>query len=75
MPVDSSGDQVPSSFSSPASAALTLGGMEEEGATGGSVVCSFSAKSQGSEAAAPYAVTDEPGEGNNGELCNTHIRG
>uniref|UniRef100_A0A7N6FDU1 DNA excision repair protein ERCC-6 n=1 Tax=Anabas testudineus TaxID=64144 RepID=A0A7N6FDU1_ANATE len=54
MPVDGSEDQVPSSFSSPASAALTPGGIEEDGATGGSVVCSFSAKSQGSEAAAAY---------------------
>uniref|UniRef100_A0A7N6B823 DNA excision repair protein ERCC-6 n=1 Tax=Anabas testudineus TaxID=64144 RepID=A0A7N6B823_ANATE len=68
MPVDGSEDQVPSSFSSPASAALTPGGIEEDGATGGSVVCSFSAKSQGSEAAAAYPVTSGPGEGNNGEL-------
>lgn len=68
MPVDGSEDQVPSSFSSPASAALTPGGTEEEGATGGSLVCSFSAKGQGSEAAAAYPVTDGPGEGDNGEL-------
>lgn len=74
MPVNGSEDQVPSSFSSPASAALTPGGTEENGATGGSVVCSYSAKSQGSEAAAAYPVTTRPGEGNSGELCNTGKR-
>lgn len=70
MPVNGSEDQIPSSFPSPVSAALTPGGTEEDGATGGSAVCSFTAKSQGSEGAAAYPVTTGPGEGNNGELYN-----
>ncbi|XP_044229225.1 DNA excision repair protein ERCC-6 [Thunnus albacares] len=61
MPVDGSEDQVPSSLSSPASAALTPGGTEEDGAAGGSAVCS-----QGSEAAAAYPTNTGPGEGNSG---------
>ncbi|XP_059215444.1 DNA excision repair protein ERCC-6 isoform X2 [Centropristis striata] len=67
MPVDGSEDQVPSSLSSPASAALTPGGTEEDGATGGSAaVCSFPENSQGSEAAAAYPANTGPGEGNIG---------
>ncbi|XP_039995775.1 DNA excision repair protein ERCC-6 [Xiphias gladius] len=64
MPVEGSEDQVPSSLSSPASAALTPGGTEEDGATGGSAVCSFPENSQGSEAAAAYPATTGPGESN-----------
>ncbi|XP_042358145.1 DNA excision repair protein ERCC-6 isoform X2 [Plectropomus leopardus] len=66
MPVDGSEDQVPSSLSSPASAALTPGGTEEDGATGGSAVCSFPENSQGTEAASAYPVSTGPGEGNSG---------
>ncbi len=69
MPVEGSEDQVPSSLSSPASAALTPGGTEEDGATGGSAVCSFPQNSQGSEAAAAYPANTGPEEGNSGELC------
>lgn len=65
MPVEGREDQAPSSLSSPASAALTPGGMEEDGATGGSAVCSFPENSQGSEAAASaYPANTGPGEGN-----------
>lgn len=73
MPVtlDGSEDQVPSSLSSPASAALTPGGTEEDGATGGSAMCSLPENSQGSEVAAAYPANTGPGEGNNGELCNS----
>lgn len=66
MPVDGSEDQVPSSLSSPASAALTPGGSEEDGATGGSAVNSFPDNSQGSEAASAYPVNTGPGEGSSG---------
>ncbi|XP_054455945.1 DNA excision repair protein ERCC-6 [Anoplopoma fimbria] len=66
MPVDGSEDQVPSSLSSPASAALTPGGTDEDGSTGGSAVCSFPENSQGSEAAAAYPANTGPGEGNSG---------
>ncbi|KAM7385649.1 hypothetical protein PAMP_001723 [Pampus punctatissimus] len=60
MPEDGSKDQVPSSLSSPASAALTPGRTEDEdGARGGSAVCS-----QGSEAAAAYPTNTGPGDGN-----------
>lgn len=61
---------MPSSLSSPSSAALTPGGMEDDGATGGSAVCSFPENSQGSEAAAAYPVNTGPDDGNNGEKCN-----
>lgn len=72
MPVEGSEDQVPSSISSPASAALTPGGSEEDGAAGGSAVCSFPENSQGSEAAAAYSAYPNTGpeDGNSGELCN-----
>ncbi|XP_070772198.1 DNA excision repair protein ERCC-6 [Enoplosus armatus] len=66
MPVEGSEDQVPSSLSSPASAALTPGGTEEDGATGGSAVCSFPENSQGSEAAAAYPANTGPEEGTSG---------
>ncbi|XP_044069023.1 DNA excision repair protein ERCC-6 isoform X2 [Siniperca chuatsi] len=66
MPVEGSEDQVPSSLSSPASAALTPGGAEEDGAIGGSAVCSFPENGQGSEAAAAYPANTGPGEGNSG---------
>ncbi|KAF1375776.1 hypothetical protein PFLUV_G00223690 [Perca fluviatilis] len=68
MPVtlDGSEDQVPSSLSSPASAALTPGGTEEDGATGGSAICSLPENSQGSEVAAAYPANTGPGQGNNG---------
>ncbi|XP_062286135.1 DNA excision repair protein ERCC-6 [Scomber scombrus] len=61
MPIDGSEDQVPSSLSSPGSAALTPGGTVEDGATGGSATCS-----QGSEAAAAYPTNTGPGEGTSG---------
>ncbi|XP_063347071.1 DNA excision repair protein ERCC-6 [Pelmatolapia mariae] len=64
MPVDGTEDQVPSSLSSPASAALTPGGTEEDGATGGSAVCTFPESSQAPEAAAAYPANTGPGEGN-----------
>uniref|UniRef100_A0A8P4KE98 DNA excision repair protein ERCC-6 n=1 Tax=Dicentrarchus labrax TaxID=13489 RepID=A0A8P4KE98_DICLA len=62
MPVEGLEDQVPSSLSSPASAALTPGGTEEDGATGGSAVCSLPENSQGSEAAAAYPANTGPEE-------------
>ncbi|XP_071377435.1 DNA excision repair protein ERCC-6 isoform X2 [Centroberyx affinis] len=55
MPVDGREDQEPSSLASPASAALTPGGTEEDGAN-----------SQGSEAAAAYPANTGPGEGSSG---------
>ncbi|KAI3363158.1 hypothetical protein L3Q82_011808, partial [Scortum barcoo] len=67
MPVEGSEDQVPSSLSSPASAALTPGGTEEDGgATGGSADSSFPQNSQGAEAAAAYPANTGPEEGNSG---------
>ncbi|XP_028278800.1 DNA excision repair protein ERCC-6 [Parambassis ranga] len=62
MPVEGTEDQVPSSLTNPASAALTPGGLEEDGATGGSAVCAFPENSQGSEAAAAYPANTGPGE-------------
>ncbi|XP_030603448.1 DNA excision repair protein ERCC-6 [Archocentrus centrarchus] len=64
MPVDGTEDQVPSSLSSPASAALTPGGTEEDGTSGGSAVCTFPENSQAPEAAAAYPANTGPGEGN-----------
>jgi len=78
MPVDGSEDQLPSSLSSPASAALTPGGTDEDGSTGGSAVCSFPENNQGSEAAAAYPANTGPGEGNSGEIrtsCTTRQQG
>ncbi|XP_074531581.1 DNA excision repair protein ERCC-6 [Halichoeres trimaculatus] len=57
MPVEGSEDQIPSSFSSPVSAALTPGGAEEDGG-------SFPENNQGSEAAAAYPANTGPEEGN-----------
>lgn len=71
MPVEGTEDQVSSSLSSPASAALTPGGTEEDGASWGSAVCTFPENGQGSEAAAAYPANTGPGESNSGELCNT----
>lgn len=69
MPIDGSEDQAPSSLSSPTSAALTPGGTDEDGATGGSAACS-----QGSEAAAAYPTNTGPGEGTSGEhYINTFL--
>lgn len=68
MPVEDSEDQVSSWLSSPASAALTPGGSEEDGATGGSAVCSLPRSSQGSEATALFPVNHGPDEGPSGEL-------
>nr|XP_019952241.1 PREDICTED: DNA excision repair protein ERCC-6 [Paralichthys olivaceus]XP_019952251.1 PREDICTED: DNA excision repair protein ERCC-6 [Paralichthys olivaceus] len=68
MPVNGSEEQVPSSLSSPASAALTPGGTEEDGASGGaSAVCSLPENSQGSEAAAAYPANTGPGESSAGK--------
>ncbi|XP_068183455.1 DNA excision repair protein ERCC-6 [Antennarius striatus] len=66
MPVEGSEDQLPSALSSPASAALTPGGAEEDGAAGGSVICSLPENSQGSEDAATYRSNTGSGEGNSG---------
>ncbi|XP_072247161.1 DNA excision repair protein ERCC-6 [Leuresthes tenuis] len=65
MPVEGAEHQASSSFSSPASAALTPGGSEEDGAAGGSAVCTFPENTQGSEAAAAYPDNTGPGENNN----------
>ncbi|KAM4591881.1 DNA excision repair protein ERCC-6 [Odontesthes bonariensis] len=64
MPVEGAEHQASSSFSSPASAALTPGGSEEDGAAGGSAVCTFPENTQGSEAAAAYPDNTGPGENN-----------
>ncbi|KAM9365334.1 DNA excision repair protein ERCC-6 isoform 1-T2 [Pholidichthys leucotaenia] len=61
MPVEGTEDQVSASLSSPASTALTPGGIEEDGATGGSAVCTFLENGQGSEAAAAFPVNTGPG--------------
>ncbi|KAJ3610808.1 hypothetical protein NHX12_022899, partial [Muraenolepis orangiensis] len=59
-------DQELSSMSSPASAALTPGGPEEDGgANGGSAIGSIPGNSQGSETA--YPVDPGPGEGTSGK--------
>ena len=68
MPVEVSEDQAPPSLSSPASAALTPGGSEEDGAAWGPT---FPEDGQGSEAAAAYPGNTGPGESNNGEPCIT----
>lgn len=66
MPVEGTEDQAPSSFSSPASAALTLGGTEEDGAVGGTASFSFPESNQGSESAAAYPTSSGPDEDNRG---------
>lgn len=70
MPVERSEEQGSSSLSSPASAALTPGGFDEDGATGGSANSSFSKDGQSSEATAVYSVNDGPEEGTSGEHCD-----
>ncbi|XP_029962437.1 DNA excision repair protein ERCC-6 isoform X2 [Salarias fasciatus] len=62
MPVEGREDQERPPLSSPASAALTPGGMEEDGTTGGSAVGAFPDSSQGSEAAAAYPANTGPEE-------------
>ncbi|CAJ1067572.1 DNA excision repair protein ERCC-6 [Xyrichtys novacula] len=68
MPVEGSEDQLPSSLSSPVSAALTPGGgTEDDGAIGGTAVCSFPGNNQGSEAAAAFPANTGPDEGTSGK--------
>uniref|UniRef100_A0AAV2JP25 DNA excision repair protein ERCC-6 n=1 Tax=Knipowitschia caucasica TaxID=637954 RepID=A0AAV2JP25_KNICA len=59
MPAEGTEDQAPGS------AALTLGGTEEDGAAGGTA-SSFPGSSQGSESAATYPGSSGPGEGPSG---------
>lgn len=68
MPVEGTEDQGLSSLSSPASAALTLGGLDEDGATGGSANCSFSEDRRSSEATPVCHASAGPEEGTSGEL-------
>ncbi|KAM6916133.1 DNA excision repair protein ERCC-6 isoform 2-T2 [Xenentodon cancila] len=66
MPEEGAERQASSSLSSPASAALTLGGSEEDGAAArGPAICSFPENGQASEAAAAYPGNTGPGESNN----------
>lgn len=65
MPAEGTEEQA--SLSSPASAALTLGWPEDEGAARGKAPCSFPENTQGSEAAAAYPTCPGPGDNNNGE--------
>uniref|UniRef100_A0A3B3WMZ2 DNA excision repair protein ERCC-6 n=1 Tax=Poecilia mexicana TaxID=48701 RepID=A0A3B3WMZ2_9TELE len=51
MPVEAAEPQASSSFSSPVSAALTPGGLEEDGSARGSALCTFPENGHGSEAA------------------------
>lgn len=68
MPVERAEDQGPSSLSSPASAALTPGGLVEDGATGGSANSSFSKDRQSSEATPVCPASAGPEDGPSGEL-------
>lgn len=68
MPVERSEEQGSSSLSSPASAALTPGGFDEDGATGGSANSSFSKDRQSSGATAVYPGNAAPQEETGGEL-------
>ncbi|XP_026165316.1 DNA excision repair protein ERCC-6 isoform X2 [Mastacembelus armatus] len=68
MPAEGSEEPVPPSVSSPASAALNPGGTEEDGATGGSMVCSLPESSQGSVASAPYHAIAGPAGKKSGAL-------
>uniref|UniRef100_A0A667X223 DNA excision repair protein ERCC-6 n=1 Tax=Myripristis murdjan TaxID=586833 RepID=A0A667X223_9TELE len=70
MPVDGREDQEPSSLSSPASAALTPGGTEEDGTSRCSAVFSIPQNNQGSEAVAAYPINSGPEEGSSGKLNN-----
>lgn len=74
MPVERSEGQGLSCLSSPASAALTPGGADEDGATGGSAVCSLLENTRGSEATAAYPANAGPEEGTSGELCNSWMK-
>lgn len=69
MPVEAAEPQASSSFSSPVSAALTPGSLEEDGSARGSAVCTFPENGHGSEAAAAYPANTGLGEGNIGKLC------
>lgn len=68
MPVERLEDQGSASLSSPASAALTPGGLDEDGATGGSANSSFSNDCQSFEATTVYPGNAGPEEGTSGEL-------
>ncbi|XP_055083155.1 DNA excision repair protein ERCC-6 isoform X1 [Periophthalmus magnuspinnatus] len=63
MPAEGTEDQAPASLSSPVSAALTLGGTEEDGAAGGTASFPFPESSQGSESAATYPASSGSEEG------------
>ncbi|PWA25883.1 hypothetical protein CCH79_00001604, partial [Gambusia affinis] len=64
MPIEAPEPQAPSSFSSPVSAALTPGSLEEDGSARGPAVCTFPENGHGSEAAPAYPANTGPGEGN-----------
>ncbi|XP_043991982.1 DNA excision repair protein ERCC-6 isoform X1 [Gambusia affinis] len=64
MPIEAPEPQASSSFSSPVSAALTPGSLEEDGSARGPAVCTFPENGHGSEAAPAYPANTGPGEGN-----------
>lgn len=64
MPAEATEQQASSSLSSPASAALTLGWSEEEGAARGKASCSVPDNTQSSEAAAAYPTSAGAGDNN-----------
>ncbi|XP_072292324.1 DNA excision repair protein ERCC-6 isoform X2 [Eucyclogobius newberryi] len=66
MPVEGSEDQASASLSSPVSAALTLGGTEEDGPAGGTASFPFPESNQDSESAATYPASSGPGDGPTG---------
>eukprot|EP00066_Takifugu_rubripes_P002330 XP_003964192.1 PREDICTED: DNA excision repair protein ERCC-6-like [Takifugu rubripes] len=75
MPVERSEDQGSPSLSSPASAALTPGGFDEDGATGGSANSSFSKDCQSFEATAVYPGNAGPEEGTSGgKKCGAMVQ-
>lgn len=65
MPVEDTENQVPLILSNPASAALTPGGMEEDGANRGTAGCSISitGTSQGDTEQPAMACPDSTGSG------------
>lgn len=67
MPAERPEDQGASSLSSPASAALTPGGLDEDGATGGSANRAFPKDTQSPEATPVCAASAGPEEGTSGE--------
>lgn len=73
MPAEDGDLQASSSISSPVSAALTPGRLEEDGSTKGPAVCAFPENSQGSEAAAAFPANTGPGEGNSGKLLKKPV--